>query len=95
MQLCLDETVVLQPIHGCGDSVRGRIMSGDLFGARRAVHGSDESSLSAEFAYNVPDYRGSGIRVAMLGACVPADISHGGLSMAGSVQAMVTGLSDF
>ena len=95
LQFCPDETAVLQPIHGCSDSVRRRIVLGNLFGAECAVHHSDESSLSAELAYNVPDYRGSGIRAAMLGTCVPADISHGGLSMAGSVQAMVTGLSDF
>lgn len=95
LQFCPDETAVLQPIHGYSDSVRRRIVLGDLFGAECAVHHSDESPFSAEFAYNVPDYRGSGIRAAMLGACVPADISHGGLSMAGGVQAMVTGLSDF
>ena len=95
LQFCPDETAVLQPIHGGSDSVRRRIVLGNLFSAECAVHHSDESPLSSEFAYNVPDYRGSGIRAAMLGACVPADISHGGLSMAGSVQAMVTGLSDF
>ena len=95
LQFCPDETVVLQPIHGGSDSVRRRIVPGDLFSARRAVYRSDEPHLPAEFDLDVLDYCGSGLRAALLGACVPADISHGGLSMAGSVQAMVTVLSDF